>query len=161
LSAAAGDEAIGSEASCVGIDFSPTFDSPESAARAFLAALEADDPVELSALALNEPEFRCLVWPHLPASRPETNLSLQFVWGDLSFKSRNALAWTRHYYGGQRFELRELRFAGATSDYGAFTVSRDTRLVVSDARGETASVQLFGSMLRCRGRYKLFSFVHD
>jgi len=161
-SAAAASAAVAAlDDSCAGVDFRPTFASPEAVAYAFLAALEANDLGQLQPLALDDGEFRCLVWPHLPASRPETNLSLEYVWGDLSFKSHNSLQWTRHYYGGQRFELHEVRFAGATTDYGPFAVSRETWLIVTDARGQTGSIQLFGSMLQSRGRYKLFSFVRD
>jgi hypothetical protein len=146
---------------CEGAAFERTYDSPEAVARAFLEALAANDLAQLEALALDEREFRCLVWSQLPASRPGTNLTVDYVWNDLRFKSLHYLAWTRQSYGGERLRLHDLRFAGATTDYGSFVVRRDTLLRVTDELGRTGELQLFGSMIEAGGRYKLWSFVRD
>jgi hypothetical protein len=149
------------EGACVGVELTHTFRSPEALADAFLAALAEDDLDELLRFALHEVEFACHVWPYLPASRPERGLTLDFVWGDLNQKSLNALAYTRHNYGGRRLALQRVSFAGRTTDYGPFAVHADTRLTVSDGQGRTGTLSLFGSIMESRGRFKLFSYVTD
>ena len=141
--------------------FLGTYPSADALATAFLTTLRDDDAARLAALALDEREFRCQVWPHLPSSRPERGLTVDYVWGDLNQKSQNALAFTRRDHAGRRLDLRRLTFAGGTTDYGPFRVHRETRLTVIDEFGRLYNVQLFGSMLEAGGQYKIFSFVTD
>lgn len=141
--------------------FGRTYPTPDALASAFLTALREDDAVQLSGLALDEREFRCRVWPFLPASRPERGLTVEYVWGDLHQKSLNALAFTRQHYGRRRLDLTRVAFAGESTDYGPIRVHRETRLTVIDEFGRLYNLRLFGSMLEADGRYKVFSFVTD
>ena len=52
-----------------------------------VAGLRGGELAGLKRLALTEAEFRDLVWPKLPASRPERNRPMDYVWGDLAGKS--------------------------------------------------------------------------
>jgi hypothetical protein len=138
-----------------------TFRSPEATAEAFLEALAVEDRLRIETLALDEDEFRDVVWPELPSSRPERNVPFEYGWGDLHKKSRNALSFTLARYGGQSFDLEEVLFKGETTDYETFRVHREAWLVVRNVEGRRGRVQLFGSMIERDGRYKLFSFVTD
>jgi hypothetical protein len=138
-----------------------TLDSPEALARAVLAALAARDEGRLQALALSEPEFRSRVWPELPASRPERNLPLAYVWGGLKQKSDQNLRTTLSTLGGQFFDLRGVEFTGGTTRYRTFTVSRSAELIVADATGAERRIRAFGSVVRADGRVKVFSYVTD
>lgn len=138
-----------------------TMHSPDALARAVLAALAGRDEGRLQALALTEPEFRARVWPELPASRPERNLPLAYVWGGLKQKSDRELKATLSTLGGQSFELRGVEFTGGTTHYRTFTVSRRAELVVADAEGAERRIRVFGSVLRADGRVKVFSYVTD
>lgn len=138
-----------------------TFDSPEALANAVLTALAERDQATLLALPLSADEFRTLVWPELPSSRPEANLPVDYAWGDLSTKSRGHLAATLTRWGGTRLELVGLEFTGDTTAYTTFTVRRDPVVIVRAAGGEPQRLQLFGSILERDGRFKLFSYVAD
>jgi len=142
-------------------ELSSTFRSPEAAADAFLDALAVNDRGRIEPLALDEDEFRDVVWPELPSSRPERNVPFEYGWGDLHKKSRNSLSFTLAKYGGHEFELEEVLFKGETTDYATFSVHRETWLVVRNEEGRRGRLQLFGSMIERDGRYKLFSFVTD
>jgi hypothetical protein len=136
--------------------------SGEAMAQAVLDALERRDRQRLLELALDEREFREHVWPELPASRPERNLPLEYVWGDLKQKSEASLAQTLHQYGGVRLRLVRLEFTGETTQYDSFVVRRDSQLAVIDAEGREQRVRVFGSMLTTGdGRVKVFSYVVD
>lgn len=135
--------------------------SPERLTVAVLEALERRDGVRLRGLALNEEEFREIVWPELPAARPERNLPFSDVWGDLKVKSDAALAGLLKEYGGRALVLTDLRFRGGTTQYESYVVHRTPTLRVLDAGGVDHELRLFGSILERGGRFKLFSYVVD
>ena len=136
-------------------------DSPASLASAVLAALERRDFAALREVALTEEEFRDHVWPDLPASRPERNLSFEYVWGDLSQKSEAALRETLAAHSGTRYDLVGVRFAGKTTQYESYLVHRDSELTVKDDKGVQGRLRLFGSVIEKDGRFKVFSYVVD
>lgn len=138
-----------------------TFPSPEALSRAVLTALAAGDVDTLRDLPLDELEFRNAVWPDLPASRPERNVPFDYAWGDLHQKSNNALRRLVARYGGRRYELVSVHFAGETTQYRTYKVHRETVLDLLDEEGEEVRLALFGSILERDGECKLFSYVVD
>lgn len=138
-----------------------TFGSPADLANAVLAAVASNDRQTLDALALSGREFRERVWPELPASRPERNLPLEYVWSDLRQKSQGHLRQTLGQHGGRRYTLVDLKFLGETTSYSTFEVSRKAELRVRNEQGEEQVLRLFGSVLRSGSEYKIFSYVVD
>lgn len=138
-----------------------TFDSPDTMAREVLARLGRGDRAGLAALALTHDEFEAYVWPHLPASRPERNTSLAFVWGRLKQQSDLALDALVASHGGRPYTLQHVEFDGETSTYGDVAVRRESVLVVRTPEGRIERIRVFGSMLVYAGRHKVFSFVVD
>lgn len=135
--------------------------TPEAVARQALERIAAGDREALLSLALGETEFREVVYPALPASRPERNTSADFVWRSLHQKSRNSLTFTLDRYAGRPLELVAVDFLGETTDYGSYRVHRKTALTVRTPEGRQRVVRLFGSMIERAGRYQIFSFVTD
>ncbi|MGE3273877.1 MAG: hypothetical protein AB7O67_02110 [Vicinamibacterales bacterium] len=138
-----------------------TFPSDEDLARAVLEAVAARDQEALSRMALTKDEFEDLVWPALPASRPEVGMPADYVWQDTFTKSRGYLAQTLQEYGGQRFTLVRIGFRGETTTQPGYEVSRDSYLVVRDASGQERTIRLFGSVIRQDGRSKVYSYIVD
>ena len=138
-----------------------TLPSPEALAAAVLDALASRDDARLRALALSEAEFRARIWPELPASRPERNLTADYVWRDLAQKSEASLRILMARLGGQRLTLRAVHVGGETTPYATFAVSRNTELVVADEDGAEQRIRVFGSILRVDGGVKVFSYVVD
>jgi hypothetical protein len=140
---------------------SNTFASPDELARAVLDRFAQNDLSALRLLAITEREFRRFVWPHLPASRPERNVPVEYAWGQLQQRSEEKLAVLLSKHGARPYVLQGIEFAGGTSDYGRFQVRRDSRVRVLDADGRPHELSLFGSVLVADGRFKVFSFVVD
>ena len=126
-----------------------------------LDALAANDVERLEALALSETEFRTVVWPELPSSRPERGLPFDYAWGDLHQKSNNALRRLIAGQAGRRYQLLAVEFDGESTAYDTYTVHRESRLVVRDEHGAEMQLRFFGSVLERDGEYKVFSFVVD
>jgi hypothetical protein len=135
--------------------------SAEALARAVMDAVERRDEAALRRLAINEEEFRDHVWPELPAARPERNMPMSYVWGELRQKSDGGLRTLVAEHGGQHYNLVELRFEGDTTDYAAYRVHRGSVFVVRQGSGTTRELRLSGSMLEKGGAWKVFSFVVD
>ena len=135
-------------------------ESPEVLARAVLTAIERRDADALRALALNKEEFEQHVWPELPAARPERNLSVNFVWGDLNQKSSVTLRDTLAAQGGKKYEFRSIRFLRDDAP-DSYRVHRESELTVKDTDGTERQLRVFGSVIEKSGRYKVFSYVID
>jgi hypothetical protein len=139
-----------------------TLESPEAVAGAVLRAFNAGDRAALETLSLTEHEFRKLVWPKLPASRPGRNIPWDYVWKDLHGKSAMQLTarlneWQREDGG----TVMRVEFAGDTSDYETYRVRRKSVVVLKTAAGEETRARWFGSIIEQDGRYKVFSYVVD
>lgn len=147
--------------SCSRAPLPHSHESAEALSRAVLAAVEARDAGALRALALSKEEFEAHVWPHLPAARPERNLSPSFIWGDLHRKSHLTLRSTLAAHGGRKYEFVSVRFLGDTTAYGSYRVHRESELTVKLTDGTERQIRLFGSMIEKGGRYKAFSYVVD
>jgi len=135
--------------------------SAERLASAVLEALARSDRSALERLAVDRDEFERYVWPELPAARPERNLTLDYVWGDLSQKSRLGLLATLNRHGNQRYELVSVRFDGPTSRYAVAEVHRGTVLTVRGPAGQQLQLRLYGSSYSRNGKWKVFSYVVD
>ncbi len=148
-------------AACGGAGLENGRPTPEAAARAALDRLEAEDRDGLLALSVSEDEFRNLVYPGLPASRSERNTSADFLWFRHGMRQSADLDRTFGRFRGQEWELVELSFEGGTTDFGAFRVHRDSRVVVRAPDGRERTLRLFGSMLERGGQFKIYSFIVD
>ena len=137
-----------------------TFSTPEELARAVLEAIGTGDRARLDALALSEDEFENHVWPDLPAARPERNLPMAYVWGDLRQKSGQSLTRTLRAHAGTRYELRAVTF-GDVTPYAHFRVHREATFRVRDAAGSETDIRVCGSMIEQDGGWKVFSYVVD
>ena len=138
-----------------------THDSADHLVHEVLAAFARRDDARLRALALTEAEFRRQVWPSLPAARPERNLPVDYVWGDLHQKSDNRLRANLSAHGGRSYQLRSITFSSGATEYAGFRVHRDALLAVRDSAGSDHAVRLFGSAIEVGGRWKVFSFNAD
>ena len=135
--------------------------SSEALAAAVLDALAAGDADRLAALALDGREFRDVMWPALPSSRPERGVPVSYAWADLRQKSANALRRLVARWGGRRFTLLGVAYDGETTDYGPFLVHRETRLRLLDETGREVEMHFYGSTLERGDEHKVFSYVVD
>jgi len=138
-----------------------TFESPEEVARAVVRGFGEGNLAALQDLTLTESEFREIVWPKLPASRPERNLPMDYVWKDLAAKSDHHLRARLAEWKDRGFVFVALTFKGGVTDYGTYKVHRNTELRLRDRDGQESSGSLFGSIIEYKGRYKVFSYVVD
>jgi hypothetical protein len=139
----------------------PACASDGALAQAVLDALARRDVERLLALSVSRDEFADLVWPTLPASRPEVGMPMTYVWQDSFTKSRGSLAQTIEAVGGQRFTLVRIGFSGRQTDHKGVVIARKSYLVVKDDHGRERQIRVFGSVIRQAGRSKVYSYIID
>ena len=135
--------------------------SAEALGRDVLSALEHGDAARLRELAVAEREFREVIWPELPAARPERNLPAEYVWADLRMKSEAGLRRLLAEHGGKPQRFVRVDFGGETTQHQTYLIRRETIVVVQDAAGRERPLRLFGSTLERDGGFKVFSYVTD
>lgn len=126
----------------------------------FLEALASSDRDALRSIAISKEEFERNVWPKLPASRPGSNLTPDWVWSQYALKNNASFESLMQRYGGQQYEYAGLEFRGETRDYGDFLLHMESVLRVVDG-GEEKKVRLFGSVIEQAGQFKIYGFVVD
>lgn len=154
----------GIPASLAAPSLSNAFASIEDLAATVLDGIQHGRGQALWNLAITREEFRDVVYPVLPASRPERNTPMEYVWSDLRHKSSASLNATLAEHGGRHYELVRVDFVAPEQrqrDYGAFRVHRDARVVVEREDGSEVALDLFGSVIERNGRFKVFSYVTD
>ena len=139
----------------------PSFESDEALARAVLDGLARRDYERLLALSVSKEEFAELVWPTLPASRPDVGMPMHYVWQDSFTKSRGFLAQTIEAFGGQPLTLVRVGFSGRQTEHKTVTIARKSYLVVKDGQGQERQIRVFGSVIRQNGRSKVYSYIID
>lgn len=143
--------------------FSGTFATKQELFDALEASIGSGDPELLRAMAVDETEFRDLVWPTLDlAKRPKSNFTWEFVWSQHQIKHEKCLLRTSHDYAGQHIDVVAVSFNGRTTDHGTFKIHRDSEVEIVRPDGTREQVSLFGSLLETDdGRYKIYSFIND
>lgn len=142
------------------VGLAPTFATVDELVAATVAALEAKDLDRLRQLAVTRDEFRDVVWPGLDASRPERNLTWEFVWSQHEMRHERGLRRTLDDFGGRRLEVRGISFQGVT-EHGAYRLHRSSALEVAGPDGSPRTVRLFASVIATEGRFKIYSFITD
>jgi hypothetical protein len=138
-----------------------THESARAVAEQLLDAIARRDRPALDAVAITEPEFRAHVWTSLPAARPERNLPMSYVWGDLHQKSTASLSRILTRHGGRRYELVGVRFGDEPTAYAGYVVHREAVLSVRTAGGAPEDIRVCGSLIEKDGGWKVFSYVID
>jgi hypothetical protein len=124
-----------------------------------LEAVCGGDFQALQELALSREEFRNYVWPELPVSRPGTNISLDFVWKDIEFRSANHRRRLVNALKGRSLTLVRVQHRGDTTDYPTHRAFSDMEVTVRNEKGAEEEIPLFGSLILMDGVYKVYSYA--
>ena len=140
-------------------ELSGSHDSVRDLSTGFLAALADKDAQTIKKLGISKPEWDRFIWPELPAARPHTNLTSDFVWNHMKVRSDSELSRTLQDYGGIRYQLLSVRLAGKTTTYPSYTVHREPRLRIRDVIGKEREIGLFGAIVERKDEFKILTFV--
>lgn len=152
--------AAGCSAAPTAFSLSPSYESKDAAATAFLDALWTRNRDVLATQVVNQTEFLRHIWPQLPASRPDVGMPADRAWAEQSQRNAAYLTQTLAEHGGQRYALVAVSFGAPATPYGTFTIHPEATLMIRDVGG-VREVQVFGSMIESGGRWKIYSLTVD
>jgi len=145
------------DAKIVNLPFTGGARSMDALARAICGAFHAESVDSMLALCVNSAEFREILWPEFPQSRPATGIrwddAWQILWGRLNGGS---VASVREY-GGHVYTLVRVERTAATVEYKNFKLHNGVTLVLKDDEGQVKRLSWIRSVAERKGRFKIYS----
>ena len=145
------------DAKVVNLPFTGGARSMDALARAICGAFHAESVDSMLALCVNSAEFRDILWPEFPQSRPATGIrwddAWQILWGRLNGGS---VASVREY-GGHVYTLVRVERTAATVEYKNFKLHNGVTLVLKDDEGQVKRLSWIRSVAERKGRFKIYS----
>ena len=132
--------------------------SAQALAERVLRAIERQDLQALKDLSLSEEEFERHVWPELPASKPGTNLTAGFVWGDVYFRSMSRMQAIFGELKGRRLSLVRAVHRGDVEEYATHRAYPGMETVIRSEDGKEMEYTLFGTLIEMDGVWKVYSY---
>jgi hypothetical protein len=131
--------------------------SAEDLARTVCGALHTFAPDSMLRLCVSQEEFRVILWPEFPQSRPATGLrwddAWPVLWGRLNGGSISA---TREL-GGHVYTFQKLERTAPTVSYRNFKLHNGIVIVAKDDEGNVKRFTFVRSFAERRGRFKIYS----
>jgi len=145
------------DAKIVNVPFTGGARSMDALARAICGAFHAESVDSMLALCVNSAEFREILWPEFPQSRPATGIrwddAWQILWGRLNGGS---VASVREY-GGHVYTFVRVERTAATVEYKNFKLHNGVTLVLKDDEGQVKRLSWIRSVAERKGRFKIYS----
>ena len=123
-----------------------------------LAGLTSADTSRLDAVRLTEVEHNELVYPELPAARPENNHPAGLAWSNITARNRSALRRLLPEFEGRTTELIDVECRGPTRAFASFVVHTDCWVTLRADGGAERTLQLFKDVLDWDGELKIFRY---
>ena len=147
------------DAPLVSMPFTGGARSLDALARAVCGAFHAESVDSMLALCVDSREFREILWPEFPQSRPATGLrwddAWQILWGRLNGGS---VASVREN-GGHFYALVRVERTAATVQYKNFKLHNGITLVLKDDEGQLKRLSWIRSVAERKGRFKIYSMT--
>lgn len=136
--------------------------SRDDVARAFLAAVQAQDTVAVKQLLVSRAEFAWLIFPDHKYAAPPYELDPAIFWGQMGSESAKGVGRLFRRFGGKALAFRSLECSRDTVQMrqGPATLwgSCVTHYRANDS---TVALRIFGTIIERDGRFKLLSAAND
>jgi hypothetical protein len=123
---------------------------------AVLGALHAEDADSLLRLCVTPDEFRVILWPEFPQSRPATGLAWDDAWPVLNGRLNGGSLGSVRELGGHYYTLLRVETA-SVAPYKNFKLHNGVTVVARDDEGREVRYTTVRSVAERRGRFKIYS----
>ena len=131
--------------------------SLDALGRAVCGALHGDTPDSLLRLCVDEREFRDILWPEFPQSRPATGLRWEDAWPVLWGRLNGGSVSATRELGSHVYTLLRVERTAATRQFRNFRLHEGLVLVVKDDEGREQRFDWIRAVAERQGRYKIYS----
>ena len=123
---------------------------------AVLGAFHAESVDSLLRLCLTPEEFRDILWPEFPQSRPATGLRWDDAWPVLHGRLNGGSLASVREFGGHHYTLLRVE-TKAVVPYKNFKLHNGITIVARDDEGREVRYTAVRSVAERRGRFKIYS----
>lgn len=123
---------------------------------AVLGAFHAESADSLRRLSVTDEEFRDILWPEFPQSRPATGLRWEDAWPVLQGRLNGGSIASIREYGGHHYTLLRVE-VGTGASYKNFRLHNGITIVARDDEGHEVRYTTLRSVAERRGRFKIYS----
>lgn len=111
----------------------------------------------LRVLCVNSQEFRYILWPEFPESRPATGIEWVDAWRVLWARLQGGCAQATGNYGGEYVEFLRWEQRDTTAVYKNFKLHNGLVLVAKDGEGQIQRYNWLRSVAERKGVFKIYS----
>jgi hypothetical protein len=111
----------------------------------------------LFSLSVREDEFRDVLWPEFPQSRPATGITWRDAWLFLYGRLHKGCGQAIRDYGGHWYQFVRFDRTDSTTHYKNFDLVNGLVLVAKDDEGHEQHFQWLRTAVERKGRYKIYS----
>ncbi len=127
--------------------------------RAVCGALHRETPDSLLSLCLKPEEFRVIMWPEFPHSRPATGLVWTDAWQVLNGRLNGGSTAFARDFGGHVYTFMAIERSAATVSYKNFKLHNGITIVAKDDEGKVHRFPFIRSIAERKGRFKIYSMT--
>jgi hypothetical protein len=131
--------------------------SLEELGRKVCHALDYEMADSLFSLTVQQDEFRYILWPEFPMSRPATGITWQDGWLFLYGRLHQGSAIAIREHGGHAYQFVRFDRSDSTTHYKNFKLHNGLILVARDESGNTQQFTWLRSVAERKGRFKIYS----
>jgi hypothetical protein len=131
--------------------------SLEELGRKVCHALDHETADSLFSLTVQQDEFRYILWPEFPMSRPATGITWQDGWLFLYGRLHQGSAIAIREHGGHAYQFVRFDRSDSTTHYKNFKLHNGLILVARDESGNTQQFTWLRSVAERKGRFKIYS----
>ena len=110
----------------------------------------------LMTMCVADSEFRVILWPEFPNSRPATGIQWDFAWGVLYGRLHAGCSQTIRDYGGHVYQLISLQ-PDSVTQYKNFKLYSRISMVVKNDEGQIENWKWLRGVVERKGRYKIYT----
>jgi hypothetical protein len=123
--------------------------------------LAESDTARLYDLMINEREYRNILFPAFPVSRPPIDAPFETVWILQYSDSYRGLRRLLERYGGRDVRVTAIRFDEPDQDFVNFVLHETSRVDVTVDGEPSRNIRLFGSVVRVGDQWKVLTYPDD
>jgi hypothetical protein len=135
--------------------------SLDSLGELVLEALVRQDTLALSTMRLTEAEHNEVIWPELPASRPEVDYPVDLAWQNIEVRNRRDLGRILPLFKGRALRYRSTECRRGVQPFVSFSVETDCWVVFEDEVGAVLESQIFKDVSVRNGGFKTFRYYGE
>jgi hypothetical protein len=124
--------------------------------RAVCRAVHHKSLDSLMTLCVRDDEFKDILWPEFPNSRPATGIQWDFAWMVLFGRLHGGCSQSIRDYGGHVYEFLSLQ-PDSVMQYKNFKMYSRISMFVKNDEGEIEQWKWLRAVVERKGRYKIYS----